>query len=207
MKKITIIIFDQFTDIDLFLMWDLLGRNKTEWGTRILGQSDSHKSSNGLTVQTHGHISESKNADVVLFASGKGTRLAIQDPAFLAALSLDPTRQLIGSICSGALILASLGLLKGLNATTHSGAKIELEKMGISVIDQPIVCRGNIATAGGCLSAIYLVGWVMELLYGAEKRKKILGEILPVGQQTLFQELISESIKKGMGPTQQRCKL
>ena len=46
MKKIVIIIFDGFTDIDLFLMWDILGRNKTDWSVKILGTNKQHQSTN-----------------------------------------------------------------------------------------------------------------------------------------------------------------
>ena len=198
MKNIAIIIFDQFTDIDLFLMWDLLGRNKTDWNVRILGTKQTHQSCNGLPIPTHSHLSESKNADVVLFSSGKGTRAAIKDPDFLRAIVLDPQRQLIGSICSGALILASLGLLKDLTATTHPRAKAELQSFGVKTLDLPLVCHQNIATAGGCLSAVYLVGWVIELLYGANKRNELIKEVLPVGQQALYESIILSSIQEGL---------
>ena len=102
-------------------------------------------------------------------------------------------------ICSGALIMAKLGLLKNLTATTHPRAKDELQSFGIVVLDQPLVCHGNIATAGGCLAAIYLVGWMLEILYGPEKRDEALKEIIPVGQNQAYQNLISSSIQHGMG--------
>lgn len=207
MKKIAIIIFDQFTDLDLFLMWDILGRNKTDWKTEILGQRAFHISTNGLTISTQGHISQSKNADVVLFSSGKGTRTVIKDRQFLQAFSLDPKKQIIGSICSGSLILAALGLLKNIPATTHPLAKQELQKMGIEVVDEPLVHHGNIATAGGCLSAIYLVGWVIELLYGVEKRDQALSAILPVGQVALYKNIIDDSINRNEHVHYLQCKL
>lgn len=71
MKKIAIVIFDDFTDIDLFLMWDILSRNQTDWQIKILGTKEQHRSTHGLYVTTHGNISEANNADVVLFSSGK----------------------------------------------------------------------------------------------------------------------------------------
>ncbi|MBN3820754.1 thiamine biosynthesis protein ThiJ, partial [Paraburkholderia sp. Se-20369] len=35
MKRIALVAFDQFTDLDLFLMWDILGRNRRDWEVRI----------------------------------------------------------------------------------------------------------------------------------------------------------------------------
>jgi hypothetical protein len=70
--------------------------------------------------------------------------------------------------------------------------------MGITVVDEPLVCDGNIATAGGCLSAQYLVGWIVESLYGIEKRRETLKPILSSGQQEIYEKLITSSIEKGM---------
>jgi len=73
--KSSIIIFDQFTDIDLFLMWDLLNRVWLPgWEVRILGERSQHISATGIAVPTHGMIDEANNSGVVLFVSGQGTR-------------------------------------------------------------------------------------------------------------------------------------
>ena len=45
MSKIAIVIFDKFTDIDLFLMWDLLNRVRiADWEVKILGEKSVHLS-------------------------------------------------------------------------------------------------------------------------------------------------------------------
>ncbi len=109
MKQIVIVIFDDFTDIDLFLMWDILGRNHTDGrlASKILGAKDEHRSAHGLSIKTHGYITEANEADVVLFASGKiGVKAAINDEEFMKAFSLNPEKQIIGSICAGSFILA-----------------------------------------------------------------------------------------------------
>lgn len=198
MKKIVIVIFDDFTDLDLFLMWDILGRNKTDWQVRIVGTKEEHRSAHGLSVKTHGRIAEANDADVVLFSSGKlGVKAALQDDGFMQAFALDPRRQMIGSICAGAFILAKLGLLHSAPATTHPDAKRELQAMGQEVLDLPLVCNGNVATAGGCLSAVYLVAWIVETLYGKEKRMEAVREVLPAGQGEIFNQLIQSSLRAG----------
>jgi transcriptional regulator GlxA family with amidase domain len=199
MKKIAIIIFDDFTDIDLFLMWDILGRNKTDWQVKILGTKEQHRSTHGLLVTTHGNISEANDADVVLFSSGRvGVINVIENKSFLESFSLNPQKQMIGSICSGAFILAKLGLLENVLATTHPEAKTGLQALGVETIDKPFVCNGNVATAGGCLSAIYLVGWFVERLYNTEKRRETLKAIIPVGQNNIYDQLITSSIQEGI---------
>ncbi|MCS5712903.1 MAG: DJ-1/PfpI family protein [Candidatus Berkiella sp.] len=195
MKKIAIVIFDHFTDIDLFLMWDILCRNKTDWQVKILGTKEQHQSTHGLLVTTHGNIMEANNADVVLFSSGKiGISTVIKDKIFLETFSLNSQKQLIGSICAGSFILAKLGLLNNGPATTHPEAKSELQAMGVEVIDKPFVCNGNVATAGGCLSAQYLVAWVIERLFGIDKRLESLKVISPAGQNEIYERLVTETL-------------
>ena len=198
MKEISIVIFDNFTDIDLFLMWDILGRNRTDWRVKVLGTKGEHRSALGLPVSTHGHVTEANSADVVLFSSGKlGVKSAMADREFMSALSLNPKKQLIGSICGGAFILAKLGLLNSGPATTHPDAMTELQGLGVDVRNMPLICNGNIATAGGCLSAVYLVGWVVETLFDSFKRKESLREIIPAGQLASYELLIESSIREG----------
>jgi transcriptional regulator GlxA family with amidase domain len=110
-----------------------------------------------------------------------GTRKKIHDDRFLKALQLNPDRQMIGSMCSGALILAALGLLEGKSATTYPTAKALLESYGINVVERSFVQEGNIATAAGCLAAQELVGWVVERLAGESIREQILNSIQRVG--------------------------
>jgi transcriptional regulator GlxA family with amidase domain len=182
-----IITFDDFTDIDVFFLWDLLNRvNEPGWRVRILGESDSHLSSTGIRIPMHGHISESTSCDVVLFSSGMGTRRKRLDPEFLSHFRLNPERQLIGSMCSGALLLAALGLLEGKQATTYPTSRALLESTGVRVVERPFVREGNVATAAGCLAAQYLAGWVIEEKFGAAKREEVLRSIMPVGEGLSF---------------------
>ncbi|MEO7397125.1 MAG: DJ-1/PfpI family protein [Ilumatobacteraceae bacterium] len=181
--RIDIVAFDGFTDIDVVFPWDLLHRvPEGSWDVRIVGTSTRHRSTTGLELPMHGTVDDLASADVVLFASGMGTRALIADPAYLRRLRLDPSRQMIGSMCSGALILAALGLLDGKEATTYPTAAAALESYGIRVVERPFVSDGNIATAAGCLAAQHLAGWVVERHLGPAERDRMLRSIQPVGE-------------------------
>lgn len=186
---VVIVAFDEFTDVDVFFMWDLLKRVRTPgWSVRILGDRPQHMSSTGLSVPTHGPLSDANAADIVLFTSGHGARLKCRDAAWLAQFRLDASRQLVGSMCSGALILAALGLLNGKTATTYPTAKGMLEGFGVKVVERPFVAEGNVATAAGCLAVQYLVGWVIERTVGPEARADVLRSVQPVGEGLSFAE-------------------
>jgi putative intracellular protease/amidase len=190
MPSIAIVVFDKFTDLDLWLIWDLLNRVRVpDWDVRIVGSSATHRSVTGIPVATHGTIDDANAADAVLFVSGPGTRDAIRDDAWLSQFRLNPENQLIGSICSGSLILAKLGLLEGKTATTYPTSKQLLETMGVTVIEKPFIAHENVATAGGCLAQQYLVGWVIENLADKDWSDLVLRSIQPVGEGLFFDDV------------------
>lgn len=57
--KTSIILFDDFTDLDLFVLWDLLKRVEApDWSVKILGEKDAHVSATNIEIKTHGFLSE-----------------------------------------------------------------------------------------------------------------------------------------------------
>jgi transcriptional regulator GlxA family with amidase domain len=186
MKKALIVTFDKFTDIDIFLAWDLLNRVKfrdKEFVVKIVGTETSHKSICGLDLTTQGLIEECNDADLVFFGSGPGTRDVIKDNSYLSRFKLNPDRQIICSMCSGALIIAALGHLKGLSATTYPTAFETLKGYGVNVLeDEHLVTHGNIGTAAGCLAAIDLIGWAIEKMYNEQVKQDVIASVLPIGQ-------------------------
>jgi transcriptional regulator GlxA family with amidase domain len=186
MKTIAIVVFDQFTDIDVFLPWDLFNRIRLiekDCVVKLIGTKPVHRSICGIDLAMHGSIEEAKYADIVFFASGSGTRSLYQDQNYLNRFDLNPERQIICSMCSGALILAGLGLLNGITATTYPTAMDALRKMGVEVVeDQHLVIHGTIATAAGCLAAIDLLKWCIRKTFNETIEEAVIASVLPVGQ-------------------------
>ncbi|SRR6266700_6223716 len=186
MKKAVLVTFDRFTDIDIFLAWDLLNRVKRrekDFIVKIVGTEVSHKSTSGIDVATHGAIEECNDADLVFFGSGIGVRDVIKDQQYLNRFNVNPEKQIICSMCSGALIIAALGHLEGLSATTYPTSFEALRSYGVEVLeDKHLVTHGNIGTAAGCLAAVDLMGWAIEKLYNEKLREDVIASVLPVGQ-------------------------
>jgi transcriptional regulator GlxA family with amidase domain len=184
--KAVIVAFDRFTDVDVFLPWDLLNRVRfrdKDFSVRIVGPSTTHRSVCGLELPMHADLEECNIADLVYFSSGPGTREFIKNDALLKRFRLDPDNQIICSMCSGALILAALGILKGISATTYPTAVEELRGFGIEVeTAKHLVTHGNIGTAAGCLAAVDLMGWAIEKMYDQKVRQDVIASVLPVGQ-------------------------
>jgi hypothetical protein len=184
--KAVIVAFDRFTDVDVFLPWDLLNRVRfrdKDFSVRIVGPSTTHRSVCGLELPMHADLEECNVADLVYFSSGPGTREFIKNGDLLKRFRLDPNNQIICSMCSGALILAALGILEGISATTYPTAVEELRSFGVEVeTAKHLVTHGNIGTAAGCLAAVDLMGWAIEKMYDQKVRQDVIASVLPVGQ-------------------------
>jgi transcriptional regulator GlxA family with amidase domain len=186
---VAMLAFDGFTDIDVFLAWDLFNRVDTKpWRVAIVADSARVTSLAGLPIPTHASLAELPNARAVFVPSGPGLRAKLEDPAFLAAVKVDPHRQLVGAMCSGALLLATLGLLEGKRATTYPTQRARLAAMGVSVVEQAFVREGRVATAAGCLAALELVGWMLDELAGPAQREMVLRSVQPVGRGLSFDD-------------------
>jgi len=138
---------------------------------------------NGLVIERQIDLSQACEADVVLVGSGMKTRDVAADDDIMSQLTLDPSRQLIGAQCSGALILAKLGLLNEIPACTDLTTKPWVQEAGVKVLNQAFYANKNLATAGGCLASQYLAAWVIARLEGVEAMKNAIDYVAPVGEK------------------------
>lgn len=73
----------------------------------------------------------------------------------------------VAAVCTGALLLAATGMLKGRPATTNRSALEDLADAEAVVVDARVVDDGDILTAGGVTSGIDLALWIVEREFGA----------------------------------------
>ncbi|WP_027855924.1 DJ-1/PfpI family protein [Marinobacterium jannaschii] len=181
---IAILTFDGYNELDSLIALGILNRiKKPGWRVSIASPTPQVESMNGVVIQRHIDLQQASEANVVLVGSGMKTRDVVADPTLMAQLKLDPERQLIGAQCSGALILAKLGLLSQVPACTDLTTKPWVQEAGVEVLDQAFFSRGNIATAGGCLASSYLAFWVIARLEGIEAAMEAIHYVAPVGEK------------------------
>lgn len=181
---IAILTFDGFNEIDSFVALGILGRvRKPGWRVSIAAPSPRVTSMNGVGLEASSSLADARGADAVIVGSGVKTREIVADATLLSSLQLDPQKQLVGSQCSGALILAKLGLLEGIPACTDTITKPWVQEAGVEVLNQPFYAKGNLATAGGCLASQYLAAWIIARLDGMEAAESALRYIAPVGEK------------------------
>jgi len=186
---IAILTFQGFNELDSIVALGILNRiRKPSWRVTLCCPEDSVTSMNGVVVQAQSRLAEARNADAVIVGSGMQTREVVADRALLDSLRLDPARQLIGAQCSGTLVLAKLGLLDRIPACTDLFSKPWVQEAGVEVLNQPFFARGNVATAGGCLSSQYLAAWIIARTAGDEAARAALHYVAPVGEKDEYVE-------------------
>lgn len=197
---IAILTFQGFNELDSIVALGILNRiRKPGWKVSLACPEPSVTSMNGVTVQAQSTLAEAGAADAVIVGSGIRTRAIVNDPALMAKIKLDPVRQLIGAQCSGTLMLAKLGLLGNVPACTDLTTKPWVLEAGVEVLDQPFYARGNVATAGGCLSSQYLAAWVIARTEGADAAKSALHYVAPVGEKEEYVSRAMQNIAPYLG--------
>ncbi|CAD6561348.1 hypothetical protein LMG27952_07425 [Paraburkholderia hiiakae] len=185
--NIAILTFDGFNEIDSLVAFNILNRIRTPgWRVAIASPTPRVRSMNGVEVEAQASLQDACRADAVLVGSGIRTREIVADQGLMAQLRFDPVRQLLGAQCSGALVLARLGLLDGAPACTDTTTKPWVAAAGVAVLEQPFVALRNVATAGGCLSSQYLAAWVIARLDGIEAACGAIRYVAPVGEKDAY---------------------
>ncbi len=108
--------------------------------------------------------------DTLLVAGGQGSTDAANDRALLRWLRrMAPRVRRLGSVCTGAFVLAAAGLLDGRQATTHWKCcrELALQYPQITVDPDPIFIRdGNVITSAGVTAGMDLALALVEEDFG-----------------------------------------
>lgn len=181
--QVAVVTFDGFNELDSFIASALINRCREDGlEAFVTTPAPVVRSMSGVEVTGQRPMEFVTEADVVLIGSGVRTRDVVADDELVSRLRLDPSRQLIGAQCSGALVLARLGLLEDMPACTDRKSRPFVEARGVTVLDAPFHAEGNIATAGGCLASQYLATWVITRTLGEAAARDVLDYVAPVGE-------------------------
>jgi len=181
--QVAVVTFDGFNELDSFIASAMINRcRKDGLEAFITTPTPVITSMNGVEVTGQRPMEFVTEASVVLIGSGVKTRDVVADDWLISRLPLDPSRQLIGAQCSGALVLARLGLLGGMPVCTDITSRPFVEAFDVTVLDAPFYAEGNIATAGGCLASQYLATWVIARMLGEDAARGVVGYVAPVGE-------------------------
>ena len=120
-RHIATVLFDGFELLDVFGPLEIFGIIPDRFTMSLIGPAaGSVRSAQGPQAIADCSYHDAPPADVVLVPGGIGNRRLLGDKTFLAWLAeWASTAELIASVCTGSVMLACAGLLKGHRATSN----------------------------------------------------------------------------------------
>jgi cyclohexyl-isocyanide hydratase len=171
---IGMVIFPHLTQLDLTGPYEVFGRLPDTQVLLIAKNLQPVKSDNGLVLTPNTTFDESPQVDVLFVPGGRGIFDAIQNKNLLHFLQQQAEHaQYITSVCTGSLVLAAAGLLKGYKATTHWLSLNLLKLFDVEVVEERVVIDRNRITGSGVTAGIDFGLYVVAKLFNEEVAKEV----------------------------------
>jgi transcriptional regulator GlxA family with amidase domain len=185
MKKLIvgIFIFDDVEILDFAGPFEVFSRTRLEPGVEsrrsdasapfdvktVSQTGESVEATGGLRVVPHHSWKTIPQIDLLVVPGGFGTRPLLHDGGTIEwiAAAANAARH-VTSVCTGALLLAQAGLLRGRRATTHWGAYDLLASLdhSIDVVRTQRVVHDSIVTSAGVSAGIDMGFDIVEQVCG-----------------------------------------
>ena len=182
-KHIGIVLFADVEELDAIGPWEVLAYWTRTFPEDLYTVSTLSVSgglvrcAKGLVVQADHSHADAPAYEVLVYPGGQGTRPQIHDQA-----QLDWVRRrrgdvpLMTSVCTGSLVYAAAGLLKGRPATTHWRSLDLLAELDPTIdvrADERFVDDGDIVTSAGISAGIDMAFHLVKRLAGIERAREV----------------------------------
>lgn len=172
--RIAFILYPGLTQLDFTGPYEVLSRMP---GAEIMLASKdggSIVSETGLIFGGIRCLADIDHADMIMIPGGPGQTDAMLDPDFMSEVKrLGEGATYVTSVCTGSLILAAAGLLKGKRAGSHWAYRELLAAFGAIPDPARVVRDGNVVTGGGVTAGIDIALTIVADIAGEEAAKMI----------------------------------
>lgn len=183
--EVAIITFDGVDELDVVGPYEVF-ENAASAGADLtvtlctIGRTETVTASHGLEIGRAVPLTESV-PDVLVVPGGQwnargktGAWAEAQRGTLPETISrLHDQGTTVAGVCTGAMLIAHAGLLRGRPSTTHHAAIGELRETGANVIDARVVDDGDLVTAGGVTSGLDLALHLVEREFGADVATRV----------------------------------
>ncbi len=182
---VEIVLFDGFDELDAVGPYEVLDNGRRAGAgldVRLVTLDGRERvtANHGLDVGVDGELGD---PDLLLVPGGGwsdgegGVARVVEDGTLGEAVArrhAGGTR--VGSVCTGAMVLAEAGLLDGRPATTHHAAHEDLERVA-DRRDARVVDDGDVVTAGGVTSGVDLALYLLDREFGEDVATRVAREL------------------------------
>jgi len=168
------LIFPRLTQLDMTGPYEVLARlpdTKVDLVARTL---DPVTTDRGMQIVPTVTYATCAPLDIVMVPGGPGQQDLMEDDEALSFLRRQAAQaKYVTSVCTGSLVLAAAGLLKGKRATSHWAAVEHLVLLGAIPVREQVVIDGNIVTGAGVTSGIDFALKLAAILDGEQVAREI----------------------------------
>jgi transcriptional regulator GlxA family with amidase domain len=182
MQRIGILLFDDVEELDAVGPWEVFG----SWAkahpdeaevVAFAAQPGVVRGAKGLKFHVEHGFDDVGHIDVLVHPGGQGTRPLLKEPDHLAWTRGQRIEvPLLTSVCTGSLVYAAAGLLKGRPATTHWGSLDLLGDLDQTIDVRPddrFVDDGDVVTSAGVSAGLDMSLHVLARLAGVDRAREI----------------------------------
>ncbi|MGY0490472.1 DJ-1/PfpI family protein [Streptomyces sp. WG-D5] len=154
--QIAVVLFDRFTALDAIGPYETLGRLPDAEVVFVAERPGPVRTDTGaLALVADKALDEVPHPDIVVVPGGPGQSDQMDNRVLLDWLrAADARSTWTTSVCTGSLLLAAAGLLKGRRATSHWLALDALTGFGAEPTGERVVVEGKYVTAAGVSAGI-----------------------------------------------------
>jgi len=168
------LVYPRVTPLDLVGPWEVLSRVSGANVHLVWTRPGPVEADRGMEIRATTSFADAPTFDLVLVPGGPG-----QVSLMKHAILMDYIRGCVSksewvcAVCTGSLLLAQAGVLKGRRATTHWLARDTLAEFGVQVSDERYVIDGKFATSAGVTAGIDLALELVRRTHGEEAAQQI----------------------------------
>jgi putative intracellular protease/amidase len=174
--KIAILIYNGMTMLDAIGPYEVLAQLPDAEVFFVAKKRETVKSDTGFVkIKADYNFKDITKADILLIPGATIAFVKVmKDKKTLAWIrNVDKTTKYTTSVCSGSLILASAGLLKGLKATSHWRSINLLKDFDAIPVKERFVHDEKIITAAGVSAGIDMALYLADEIVGEQQAKAI----------------------------------
>ena len=183
MSRIDILLFDGVEELDAVGPWEIFAawcQNYPQdgWAVRMISPDGGPVAcAKGLTIAAHAGLDDLDGTGVLVHPGGIGTRALMRDERHLSWVrAARETVPLLASVCTGSLVYAAAGLLRGKRATTHWSSLDLLAETDPTVVldrDARWVDEGDIVSSSGVSAGVDMALHLLSRLATRERAEEV----------------------------------
>lgn len=172
--RIVFILYPRLTQLDFTGPYEVLARMPDAEIVLACKDGGSLASETGLIFGGLRCLADIDRADLIMIPGGPGQTEAMLDAEFMAEVKrLGAGARYLTAVCTGSLILAAAGLLKGKRAGSHWAYRELLGAFGALPDASRVVRDGDTFTGGGVTAGIDIALTIVAEIAGEETAKMI----------------------------------